>query len=241
MPPHKHVQGFAKGGEYMYFSFTDSLVQVTMNSVIKCQVEVHGGHLGDIDYYDGKIYGCYMGEALPGHKWDDWSSFYIYEYDANDLSLLRRIPLPKCDEYFAKRYDPDDRMGFRGIDGLTVGRDPKTGEPKLMQSRQMLTGEKYTDHVILQFDFDGNYETEYHFPLGNTTFGIQNLDYDWELDVYWANSYGPHYDWQLQETLFFFSGDLSQTLGTYLYGTATGVPVVNEKYYNISVPAPKRK
>ena len=125
----------------MYFSFTDSLVKVTMNSVIKCQVEVHGGHLGDIDYYDGKIYGCYMGEALPGHKWDDWSSFYIYEYDANDLSLLRKIHLLKCDEYFARRYDPDDRMGFRGTDGLTVGRDPKTGEPKLMQSRQMLTGE----------------------------------------------------------------------------------------------------
>lgn len=232
-----HVQGIAKGGEFMYFSFTDSLVKVTMTGVIKCQVEVHGGHLGDIDYYNGKIYGCFMGAAKPEQPWNRWSSFYIYEYDADDLRLLRRIHLPKCDEYFEKRNDPEDRIGFAGIDGVTVGRDPKTGEARLMQAAQMLKGEKYVDHIILQFDFDGNYEAEYHFPLGNTTFGIQNLDYDWEENVYWANSYGPQFDWQCQETLFCFSGDLTKTLKKYLFGTATGVECMGKEgfYYSLQM------
>ena len=50
-----HMQGFSKGEGFMYWSFTDSIVKTTMNGTVKCQAEIHGGHLGDIDYYDGRF------------------------------------------------------------------------------------------------------------------------------------------------------------------------------------------
>mgnify|MGYP003294707835 CR=1 FL=1 len=50
------MQGFAKGGDFMYWSFTDSLVKTTLAGTVKCQCEMRDGHLGDCDYYNGKIY-----------------------------------------------------------------------------------------------------------------------------------------------------------------------------------------
>ena len=44
-----HMQGFTSGGGFVYFSFTDSLVKTTPAGTVKCQAEVFGGHLGDID------------------------------------------------------------------------------------------------------------------------------------------------------------------------------------------------
>lgn len=72
-----HLQGFTFDGDNMYWSFTDSLVKTTRNGTVKCQVPVLAGHLGDIDYCDGKIYGSVMGNSLKGKPWGVWTSFEV--------------------------------------------------------------------------------------------------------------------------------------------------------------------
>lgn len=150
-----HMQGFTSGGGFVYFSFTDSLVKTTPTGTVKCQTEVHGGHLGDIDYYDGKIYGSYLGNALPGHAWDDWTCFKIYVFDASDLRLLDVIHMDVCDEYKRVSGTPADTRGFSGIDGVAFGKEPGTGARKMFVACATITGERYADQILLQCTTEG--------------------------------------------------------------------------------------
>ena len=50
------MQGFTTDGENMYWSFTDSLVKTKKSGLMLRQVPIPLGHLGDIVYYNGKIY-----------------------------------------------------------------------------------------------------------------------------------------------------------------------------------------
>ena len=161
-----HMQGFTSGGGFVYFSFTDSLVKTTPTGTVKCQTEVHGGHLGDIDYYDGKIYGSYLGNALPGHAWDDWTCFKIYVFDASDLRLLDVIHMDVCDEYKRVSGTPADTRGFSGIDGVAFGKEPGTGARKMFVACATITGERYADQILLQCTTEGRYEREYRIPTG---------------------------------------------------------------------------
>ncbi|MFR5863805.1 MAG: hypothetical protein ACLUFV_00540 [Acutalibacteraceae bacterium] len=191
-----HMQGFTSGGGFVYFSFTDSLVKTTPAGTVKCQTEVHGGHLGDIDYYDGKIYGSFLGNALPGHAWDDWTCFKIYVFDASDLRLLDVIHMDVCDEYKRVSGTPADTRGFSGIDGVAFGKEPGTGARKMFVACATITGERYADQILLQCTTEGRYEREYRIPTGNTVYGIQNLDYDEESGEFWFSTYGKSAPYQ---------------------------------------------
>ena len=175
---HAHMQGFSSGNGHMFWSFTNSLIKTTLDSVVRCQVQLRGGHLGDIDYHNGKIYGSFMLDALPGHAWADWSGYKLMVFDEYDLRTLDVINLDICDYYKSITCTPEDTRGFQGIDGVTIAPDPVTGEEKIFIACALFTGEKYSNQIILQFDMTGKYETEYHIPTGNTVYGIQNLDYD---------------------------------------------------------------
>ena len=89
---HCHMQGFSadKENSLMYWSFTDSVVKTNFDSMMIAQCHVSGGHLGDIAYYEGKLYSSFMGHAAPGHDWDDWTAFRIHVYDAKPLRWKRR-------------------------------------------------------------------------------------------------------------------------------------------------------
>ena len=43
---YQHMQGVTSGNGHMFWSFTDTLIKTTMNSIVKCQVYGGGGHLG---------------------------------------------------------------------------------------------------------------------------------------------------------------------------------------------------
>ena len=230
-----HMQGFARGGDFMYWSFTDNLVKTTLAGTVKCQVEMHDGHLGDCDYYDGKIYASMLGHPAPGRPWNDWSSFCIYVYSADDLRLLQKIRLEICEKYWAQRGTDADTRGFSGVDGVTVAPDPKTGEAKLFVACALDTDERFTDQILLQFTLDGEYETEYRIPTGNTVFGIQNLDYDWENGEFWFSTYGPERDFQPKETLYCVSGDLTKLLRKYAYSSPYGIECLGKEGFLASV------
>lgn len=231
----QHMQGFSNGNGFMYWSFTDSLVKTTMNGTVKCQVQIHGGHLGDIDYHNGKIYGSYLKNSLPGHAWEDWTGFKIYVFNADDLQVENVINLDICDYYKSITCTEEDTRGFQGIDGVAIAPDPKTGEDKMFVACALYTGEKYKNQIILQFDLDGRYETEYHIPTGNTVFGIQNLDYDAENKEFWFTTYGPSQPYQPKELLFCISGDLSEIKRKYCFSTPYGIDCLGKEGFFASV------
>ena len=218
-----HMQGFTSGNGYMYWSFTDTLVKTTLDGIMRCQVEIHGGHLGDCEYHDGKIYVSYMGNALPGHAWEDWTAFKIYVFDAEDLHVIEIIDLDICYEYQKITCTPEDTRGFQGIDGVAIAPDPKTGEEKMFVACALYTDEKYSNQIILQFTLDGKYETEYYIPTGNTVYGIQNLDYDADNKEFWFTTYNPVAEHSYREVLYCIPYDLSGISRKYHYSTPYGI------------------
>jgi len=230
-----HLQGFAKGGNFMYWSYTDSLVKTTLTGTVKCQVEIRTGHLGDCDWYDGKIYSSLLGKPLPGHRWDDWTAFEVYVFNDDNLALERVIPLKICYDYWAAAGSDSDTRGFSGVDGVTVAPDPISGEPKLFVACALRDDDRFTDQIILQYTLDGEYETEYRIPTGNTVFGIQNLDYDWENRVFWFTTYEPYRNTQPRERLYCVSGDLKQVLRSYPFSTPYGIECMGKDGFLCSV------
>lgn len=225
------MQGFTSGNGHMYWSFTDTLVKTTMKGIVRRQVEVFGGHLGDCDYYDGKIYVSYMGNSPPNSYWEDWSAFKIYVFDAEDLSLINTLDLDICYKYKSLARTPEDTRGFQGIDGVAIAPDPKTGEHKLFVACALWTDEKYANQIILQFTLDGVYETEYYIPTGNTVYGIQNLDYDWDKKEFWFTTYYAASPNESREVLYCIPHDLSGVSRKYHHSTPYGFEAIDGGYY----------
>ena len=229
-----HLQGFSSDKErnYMHWSFTDSLVKTNINGTMIAQVHISGGHLGDVDYYDGKIYASYLGNALPGHAWDDWTSFYIYVFDASDLRLIDKIRLVECERYNDIAGQKNDTRGFLAIDGVAFGKDPETGERKMHVACAVMTDERFPNQIVLQYNLDGIYEKEFYINTGNTVFGIQNLDYDDETGHFWFTTYNAEKPFQAKNTLYKIDSDLKTILEQYPYSTPYGFECLGGgKYY----------
>lgn len=220
-----HLQGFDVDRESgrMYWSFTETLVKTDLEGNQLGQVELSDGHLGDVVYYDGKIYGSMLGTPLPGHAWNDWSGFYLMVFDT-DLKLLEKVELPHFQAWYDSIGDLEaNPYGVEGLDGVTVGLDP-SGEPKLMVAAGIRDDENDTHQLIVQYSLDGKYTYETCYPIetGSSPFGVQNLAYDWDTGHYWMTTYGAEKSYHAQECLFEVDADLSTMLGRWNYPTAYG-------------------
>lgn len=241
----QHMQGFTSDDKYMYWSFTDTVVKTTLEGTVKRCVPVtggkYGGHLGDIDYHEGKLYASFMGNCLPGHAWNDWTSFMIYVYDAETLELEKRINLDICDLYKAQNGTPEDTRGFQGIDGVAFGKIPGTNEWRLFVACALDTDERWEDNIILQFTPDGVYETEYRIKTGNTVFGIQNLDYDKTTGEFWFSTYGGSQPYQPKETLYKTDINLTKAEERYCFSSAYGFECLGNGKYHCALQWGKNK
>lgn len=220
----QHMQGFTTDPErkYMYWSFTDSVVKTNYHNTMIAQTHVSGGHLGDLAYYKGKLYASFLGNALPGHAWDDWTAFKIYVYNADDLRLERIIDMPVCDEMKANACTPDDKYGFMAIDGVTFGKDTE-GNEKMFVACALFSEERFSNQIILQLSLDGVFEKRHLFPTGNQVYGIQTLDYDRDTGEFWFTTYGGSLPFQAKETLYCISPDLKTVRAKYRYSSAYGL------------------
>ncbi len=193
-----HLQGFTTDNEFVYWSFTDSLVKTNLNNTVIAQVPVLGGHLGDIDYYGGKIYASLMGNALRGEPWGQWTSFHIDVFDCDTLALEKMIRLDPCYKMHA---NIPENHGFRGIDGVAV-KSGADGRPELWVAAALETAPEYDKQMLMHFNLDGELIEIKYFKTGNTTFGIQNLDYEDDTGLFWFTTYGGHKEFQTNTGLF---------------------------------------
>lgn len=227
-----HVQGIAvdEKREYMYFSFTTSLIKTDMKGNIKGSVKGIAGHLGCLAYNpaDGKVYGSLeykndsIGKGILASASYDFSfddRFYIVSFDVgkikdrdmdalNDGIMTAVFLKDVCDDY---NY-PGHRYGCSGIDGITFAPPPGKREGLSLYVAYGIYGDKKrkdNDHqILLRYNIDelNKYALsldqnnlhingpqkacdKYFVYTGNTTYGIQNLEYDKENNCLFAAVY----------------------------------------------------
>ncbi len=194
-----HLQGFTMSENHLFWSFTDSLVKTTVGNTVLAQVRIQGGHLGDIDYHDGCIYGTVLGDSLAGEPWGVWSSFHVYVFDAETLALKRTIRLDPCYRMFR---EPAQYGGFNGVDGIAVVPDGS-----IWLACGLCEAEQYDRQQLLRISPWGELLEIRSYLTGNTPFGIQNLDYEADTDSFWFSTYVGEKPFQAKETLYCARGD----------------------------------
>lgn len=263
-----HLQGLAvdAANKVIYRSFTNALVKTDLEGKILGSVIGLTGHLGDIAFYNGKIYGSL--------EYKEKHAFYIAIFDTSlidklnmnaessgsmktvylkevvkdftaDLTPDNKMPVDFSD----KPASPDHRYGCSGIDGVAFGPAFNRKDARkivLTVAYGIYSNVKRNDNdhqVLLQYDvtkWDGyaqplkeanphksgpeNVDGKYLVYTGNTSFGVQNLEYDettnyWFLAVYKGlKPTFPNYK------LFLIDGDAVPTAGV-----ISGQPKVNGK------------
>ncbi|WP_237249346.1 hypothetical protein [Sphingobacterium faecale] len=181
-----HVQGVAvdSTNSCVYFSFTNSLIKMDLSGKLIGSVVGFAGHLGDLDFKDGKVYGSLeyksdgIGKGISNELGLDISKengFYIAIFDGSKIvrpamnaekeDLLKTVYLaePVMDyETSVKVGDAikEHRYACSGIDGLTFG--PAFGTKKDKKEYLYVAYGIYGDttrddndhQVILQYDID---------------------------------------------------------------------------------------
>ncbi len=219
-----HLQGFTASPTHLYWSFTDTLVKTTPQNTVKCQTQIQGGHLGDIDYHDGCIYGTVLGDSLAGDPWGVWSSFHVYVFDADTLACKRTIRL---DPLYRMFQEPEKYDGFYGVDGIAVMDDGT-----MWLAGGLRDDQRYARQMLLHFSQNGQLLETKYFSTGNTIFGIQNLDYEPDTGRFWFSTYNPEKPYHAKETLY--CADETGILGKWRFSTPYGFHCLGGGRYLVS-------
>ena len=227
-----HVQGIAidEKREYMYFSFTTSLIKTDLQGNIIGSVKGIVGHLGCLAmcYADGRVYGSleYKNDSIGkgilkaenrDASFDD--GFYIASFDVDKITragmdaekdgIMTAVYLREAaDDYAAQGH----RYGCSGIDGITFAPAPGENDSSFIYVAYGIYGDtkrRDNDHQVIlrycpeelrQYERPLNQEMlhqsgpekpldKYFVFTGNTTYGIQNLEYDRENACLFASVY----------------------------------------------------
>ncbi len=179
-----HVQGVAVDSvrKCVYFSFTNSLIKMDLSGNLIGSVTGFSGHLGDLDFKDGKVYGSLeykndgIGKGISQELGVDGpkeNGFYIAIFDGSKIvrpgmsaekeDLLKTVYLAEpVIDYEASVKIGDETKAHRyacsGIDGLTFG--PAFGSKENKKDYLYVAYGIYGDttrddndhQVILQYD-----------------------------------------------------------------------------------------
>ena len=227
-----HIQGIAIDArrEYMYLSFTKSLIKTDLEGNIIGSVKGIMGHLGCLAYNkeDGMVYASleYNDDAIGmgilknlEKKIDLPNRFYIAVFDVEKITrpdmdaekdgIMTAVFLKEVSDDYAY---PDHKYGCSGIDGVTFA--PLPGELTgnyLYVAYGIYSDKKRNDNdhqILLRYDMSefSSYEQQlrqdelhlsgpdaphgkYYVYTGNTTYGIQNLEYSKENKCLFAAVY----------------------------------------------------
>ncbi len=227
-----HIQGIAidTKREYIYYSFTTSLIKTDIEGNIIGSVRGIVGHLGCLAFNDadGKVYASLeykndgIGKGILRVSGCDnvfSDSFYIavfdveritkMDMDAREDGIMKAVYLKEVGEdYNAEGH----KYGCSGIDGVTFAPIPGKKEIDSIYVAYGIYGDKKRKDNDYQILLRYNYENliKYALPLdqnslhsngpdsaddkyfiytGNTTYGVQNLEYDKTNDCMFAAVY----------------------------------------------------
>ncbi len=229
-----HMQGFAADlqAQVMYWSFTDTVIKTDLRNNILAQATIADGHVGDIAYDNGTVYATLLGCPLPDHSRDDWTGFYLLEFDES-LHLRQKTELLQVQNWFDHQNDcTRNPFGINGVDGITIA-PFACGEKKILLGAGICNRPDCNCQIILQYSFHENhtYERLYSFSVGNTIFGIQNLTYDNQTDSCWFTCYAKESPWHCEETLFHVDIKKEQVTEKWKFDSPYGLACLNDGYF----------
>ena len=210
-----HLQGIAYDAkkQHLYLSFTTCLLKTDLTGRVLGRVEGIVGHLGCIAWNDRErcVYGSLeykqdaIGQGIARNLGQDvpaQSGFYMARFDAYKIDRPRMDALRDgvmdavhLQEVYDDYAAPGHRYGCSGIDGCTF-----VGDSRLYVAYGIYGDTQRRDNdaqVLLQYDVS---DWEHFLHTGNTTYGIQNLEYDASLGAMVAAVYPgkkpefPNYD-----------------------------------------------
>lgn len=217
-----HIQGIAidENREFMYYSFTTTLVKTDMKGNVVGSVTGLAGHLGCIayNYDDGRVYGSLefkhdvIGKGilnLIGREDNIQDGFYIVSFDVTKINRMNMdaekdgiMTATHLHEVLNDYTFNGHKYGCSGIDGTTFAPEfgCKGGKKYLYVSYGIYSDIERKDNdyqVILKYDVTNlkkyakplnqlamhksgpeKPDGKYFVFTGNTTYGIQNLEYD---------------------------------------------------------------
>jgi len=168
--PTGHMQGFAIDDEmkYLYASFTTKLAKVDVETgEVVGVVHNWSGHLGDMAYYDGRVYGSL--------EYKGANSFYIAVFDCDKIVgdvdhtvCMRTMYLPEVSKDYGDTIDDVKyAYGCSGIDGVAFGKIPGSNSDEIVM---MVAYGIFTDNatnvndrdyqVLLQYDLSSFLESD---------------------------------------------------------------------------------
>ncbi len=155
----QHLQGIAGNGvDTLYWSFTTVVVKTDLTGKVQARVEGPYHH-GDICLAGDRLYVAWSNKFnSPG------ADSHVWVYDANDLSLLTKVPVPEV-TFGAGGLDHRDGHFFI-IGGLP---------------------EEYEENYVYEYDGELRYLKTHVLPSGHTNLGIQTAcfhDNQWWFGCY---------------------------------------------------------
>ncbi len=208
-----HVQGIAidAARQFMYFSFTTTLVKTDMSGRVIGSVDGLAGHLGCIAYRaaDGRIWGSLeykhdsIGKGILNRidrREDVRDGFYIVMFDAEKIDrvgmdaeadgVMRAVYL---DEVVKDYTAPGHRYGCSGIDGVTFAPAPGAadGAPCLYVAYGIYgdVSREDNDHQVL-LCYDPDTLLRYAAPLDQSNMHTSGPDSpDGKYFVYTGNTH----------------------------------------------------
>ena len=158
-----HLQGVAaQGDEYIFWSFTNTLVKTDMQGKILAEVKVDS-HSGDLCIHENKVYvAVNLGKfnQEPGQA-DSW----VYIYDSKNLGLQSRFNITQA-------VHGAGGMEFNNGFFYVVGGLP----------------EGYRENYVYQYDPDFNFVKRHVIASGHTLMGIQTACFS--HGYWWFGCYG---------------------------------------------------
>lgn len=159
--PH-HLQGVCINDEAIFWSFTTVLVKTDAKGKVLKEIPV-ANHHGDLCHHDGKIY-----VAVNLGKFNDPqgnAKSWVYVYDAKDLSLVSKHPVPEV---------------FHGAGGIGV-----------RENRFFVVGglpDGVEVNYVYEYDAGFKFQKKHTIKSGHTHLGIQTATY--AQGKWWFGCYG---------------------------------------------------
>ena len=246
-----HVQGITKDDDnnYMYYSFTDRLVKVNMKTgqMVASVKLFENAHLGDLAYYEGKVYGsldrAFYGSGPVDNKYNIavFDTENMIEIDMDYKNVMKTMSIHDVNDNQGDVFEPTS------FDGIAFGPKPGSTDVKVyMMLSAALGNSDRTHQTMVAFDPDTFVPSEvtngstlsttgpevadiFYVNLGELSeqgaYEAQVLEYNADQNEYWLCCY-PQFK---AGNLFVVDGNTVNKTNTTLGGTTQEVNVLSLK------------